>query len=169
MQPVDRHSDEVVHLDSKLDELKKKVAEVELRAKGSKKEVKVLEKLQAEYRHLVNLRRERVLAARQRNKIKIEGAPEEAVPYPVESFAAMQKLYGFSDVFMRRLKENDISAPTAVQVQGVPLVYAKKSAIILAETGSGKSLAFVAPLLHMYKHGDGLKAIVLAPTRELTI
>ncbi len=45
----------------------------------------------------------------------------------------------------------------------------KKSSVILAETGSGKSLAFIAPLLHMIKHGDGLKAIVLSPTRELTI
>ncbi len=41
--------------------------------------------------------------------------------------------------------------------------------MVLAETGSGKSLAFIAPLLHMIKHGDGLKAIVLSPTRELTI
>jgi superfamily II DNA/RNA helicase len=40
---------------------------------------------------------------------------------------------------------------------------------VLAETGSGKSLAFITPLLHMIKRGDGLKAIVLSPTRELTI
>jgi superfamily II DNA/RNA helicase len=39
----------------------------------------------------------------------------------------------------------------------------------LAETGSGKSLAFIAPLLHILKNGDGLKAIVVSPTRELTI
>lgn len=40
---------------------------------------------------------------------------------------------------------------------------------MLAETGSGKSLAFITPLLHLIKHGQGLKAIVLSPTRELTI
>lgn len=45
----------------------------------------------------------------------------------------------------------------------------KRSAIVLAETGSGKSLAFIAPLLEMIKRGDGLSAIVIAPTRELTI
>ena len=38
-----------------------------------------------------------------------------------------------------------------------------------AETGSGKSLAFIVPLLEMIKRGGGLKALVLAPTRELTI
>lgn len=39
----------------------------------------------------------------------------------------------------------------------------------MAETGSGKSLAFAVPLLEMIKRGEGLKAVVLAPTRELTI
>lgn len=51
----------------------------------------------------------------------------------------------------------------------IPVLFARKSAVILAETGSGKSLAFIAPLLHMLKNGDGLKAVVLSPTRELTI
>jgi superfamily II DNA/RNA helicase len=54
-------------------------------------------------------------------------------------------------------------------MQTVPVMFARQSAVVLAETGSGKSLAFIAPLLHLLKHGDGLKAIVLSPTRELTI
>lgn len=45
----------------------------------------------------------------------------------------------------------------------------QRDAIILAETGSGKSLTFIVPLLEMIKRGDGLKALVIAPTRELTI
>lgn len=45
----------------------------------------------------------------------------------------------------------------------------KRSAIILAETGSGKSMAFAVPLLEKIKRGSGLKAFVIAPTRELTI
>ena len=40
---------------------------------------------------------------------------------------------------------------------------------MLAETGSGKSLAFIVPLLEMINRGDGMKAVVIAPTRELTI
>jgi superfamily II DNA/RNA helicase len=83
----------------------------------------------------------------------------------------MQKVFGFNPVFMRRLKENECIKPTPVQMQTIPIMFSpdKLSSVILAETGSGKSLAFIAPLLHMIKHGKGLRAIVLSPTRELTI
>lgn len=54
-------------------------------------------------------------------------------------------------------------------MQGIPILMQQRDAIILAETGSGKSLTFIVPLLEMIKRGDGLKALVIAPTRELTI
>jgi superfamily II DNA/RNA helicase len=54
-------------------------------------------------------------------------------------------------------------------MQAIPVLFSRRSAIVLAETGSGKSLAFIAPMLHLLKHGDGLKAVVVSPTRELTI
>ena len=54
-------------------------------------------------------------------------------------------------------------------MQATPIIFEKKDAIFLAETGSGKSLAFITPLLHMHTKGDGLRAIITAPTRELSI
>ena len=54
-------------------------------------------------------------------------------------------------------------------MQAIPTLFNRRSAIVLAETGSGKSLAFIAPMLHLLKNGDGLKAVVVSPTRELTI
>jgi superfamily II DNA/RNA helicase len=54
-------------------------------------------------------------------------------------------------------------------MQAMPIMYENRDAIILAETGSGKSLAFLAPLIHKHNKGDGLKAVVVAPTRELAI
>ena len=44
-----------------------------------------------------------------------------------------------------------------------------RDSIVLAETGSGKSLAFFAPLIEKLKRNTGLKCFVIAPTRELTI
>ena len=54
-------------------------------------------------------------------------------------------------------------------MQTMPLIFSGRDAIVLAETGSGKSLAFLTPLLHLHKRGDGLRALVVAPTRELAI
>ena len=67
------------------------------------------------------------------------------------------------------MKDAKYKKPTPVQMQAIPVLFSKRSAIILAETGSGKSLAFITPLLHLLKNGEGLQAIVVAPTRELVI
>ena len=54
-------------------------------------------------------------------------------------------------------------------MQAIPVIMEQRDAIVLAETGSGKSLAFFAPLLEKIKRGTGLQCFVMAPTRELTI
>jgi ATP-dependent RNA helicase DDX41 len=139
--------DEIEEIDKALEELKKKVREAE--AVASKKAMKSLEALQAEHRHMVNKRRECVIGLRKKYKIKVEGAANEnEIPEPVETFEKMQKLYSWSQGFMKRLKENECIKPTPVQIQTIPAMVARKSAVVLAETGSGKSLAFIAPLLH---------------------
>ena len=70
---------------------------------------------------------------------------------------------------MRGVKEGRYIKPTPVQMQAIPVIMESRDAIVLAETGSGKSLAFFAPLLEKIQRGTGLKCLVIAPTRELTI
>lgn len=70
---------------------------------------------------------------------------------------------------MEKLKKLGYHRPTPIQMQGVPVLMEKRDAIMLAETGSGKSLTFILPLMNTYTKGDGLKAIIIAPTRELAI
>ena len=55
---------EIPEIDKLLDEVKEKVKEVEAGAKGSKKEMKLLEKLHDKHKHLINKRKECVLAMR---------------------------------------------------------------------------------------------------------
>jgi superfamily II DNA/RNA helicase len=81
----------------------------------------------------------------------------------------MATRFNFGEVFNKNIKSAGYKSPTPVQMQGVPILMEKRSSIVLAETGSGKSLAFIVPLLNMIKRGDGLRALVVAPTRELTI
>jgi len=99
-------------------------------------------------------------------KIKIQG---DRVPDVADSFDKLKSKYSLSEKFMNSIKRAGYARPSPVQMQGIPILFEKRDCIMLAETGSGKSLAFIAPLIHMHKKGDGLKAIIVAPTRELAI
>lgn len=63
--------------------------------------------------------------------------------------------------------------PTPVQMAVIPCLLSGRDVLTVAETGSGKTLSFVLPLLMLLKRqlptrpGQGPLAIILAPTREL--
>jgi len=72
------------------------------------------------------------------------------------------------------LEEKGYEHPTQVQEQVIPLVLEKNDVIALAQTGSGKSAAFVLPILQLWNASKGegkakIKVLVLTPTRELTL
>jgi len=60
---------------------------------------------------------------------------------------------------------------TPVQEQTIPVILEKKDVIACAQTGTGKTAAFILPLLHNLQsepHADDkINAIIMAPTREL--
>ena len=59
--------------------------------------------------------------------------------------------------------------PTPIQEQAMPHVLNQKDVMGLAQTGTGKTAAFVLPILNRLiksKHG-GIRALIIAPTREL--
>jgi len=60
--------------------------------------------------------------------------------------------------------------PTPIQKQAIPVVLNDSDLIACAETGTGKTAAFLLPILHKLLTGKrpvGTKVLVLAPTREL--
>jgi len=59
--------------------------------------------------------------------------------------------------------------PTPIQLQSIPLILQGKDLMGLAQTGTGKTAAFVLPILHRLLEGPRkrLRALILAPTREL--
>lgn len=62
------------------------------------------------------------------------------------------------------------TTPTPIQAQAIPLLLAGNDLIGLAQTGTGKTAAFVLPLLHKLSLSEtprATKALILAPTREL--
>lgn len=63
----------------------------------------------------------------------------------------------------------DISLPTPVQQEVIPIAMSGRDVIATAETGSGKTLAFLLPLLERLSSGPRrrTRALILAPTREV--
>lgn len=70
------------------------------------------------------------------------------------------------------LAHNGFETPTPVQAEAIPPALAGRDLIATAQTGTGKTLAFVLPLLEkllQQPDGSGVQAIILTPTRELAI
>lgn len=63
------------------------------------------------------------------------------------------------------------SKPTPIQLEAIPAVLQGKDLLASAQTGTGKTAAFAVPLLHKLSEVKkaGIRALVLAPTRELAM
>ena len=69
----------------------------------------------------------------------------------------------------RAIKEMGFVRPTPIQAEAIPPALAGKDVLACAQTGSGKTAAFLLPVLHALidKPRGTTRALVLAPTREL--
>ncbi len=65
------------------------------------------------------------------------------------------------------LREHNIVEPTPIQASIIPKILSGKDVIGISKTGSGKTLAFMAPILNNLGSQQGIKALVVVPTREL--
>ena len=61
--------------------------------------------------------------------------------------------------------------PTPIQLEAIPKILDGKDLIACAQTGTGKTAAFMLPLLHkiLQLPADGINTLILVPTRELAI
>ncbi|KAL8613810.1 hypothetical protein ACOMHN_029667 [Nucella lapillus] len=105
-------------------------------------------------------------ALKNRHKIHTDG---ENVPDPVVQFEDLQERYDLHKQVLRNIARAGFSTPTPVQMQAVPAMMEGRDVMAGAPTGSGKTAAFVIPVLHHLKQPDtqGFRAVILSPTREL--
>src|SRR5271154_6885887 len=122
---------------------------------------------------------------------------------PCESYSRFRSNMSFSDLglapeLLRAVSENAYTEPTPVQIRAIPAVLEGRDVLAGAQTGTGKTAAFVLPILQLLNAnreirppvaapGNGLptyippgrdrrnatpvriRALVLAPTRELAL
>ena len=71
----------------------------------------------------------------------------------------------------RAVKDEGYEIPTPIQQETIPLVLAGRDVVGSAQTGTGKTAAFLLPILDRLSskpvHGHKLRALILVPTREL--
>ncbi|HRS08284.1 MAG TPA: DEAD/DEAH box helicase, partial [Bacteroidia bacterium] len=88
----------------------------------------------------------------------------------------MSTTTGFDSLKLNRQLLNAIGdlgyeTPTEIQQKVIPPALSGQNIIGIAQTGTGKTAAFILPLLRTlnYAQGDEPRALILAPTRELAI
>ena len=77
--------------------------------------------------------------------------------------------FKFPDTIQAGLTANSYTTPTPIQEQAIPVIREGKDVMGLAQTGTGKTAAFVLPILErlITKRRGKVRALILAPTREL--
>jgi len=105
--------------------------------------------------------------------------------HQARAFAALEHLIlvtqptfaatGLADYLLHALSTRNFQTPTPIQVSAIPALLAGKDLLGIAQTGTGKTLAFVLPMLqHLAAENVraapfAARALILAPTRELAL
>ncbi|MCO5190274.1 MAG: DEAD/DEAH box helicase, partial [Anaerolineae bacterium] len=77
--------------------------------------------------------------------------------------------FGLDPRILAGVKAVGFTTPTPIQSQAIPAVMAGRDVLGLAQTGTGKTAAFVLPMLQRLVKGQlrTVRALIVAPTREL--
>src|SRR5579884_2604475 len=91
--------------------------------------------------------------------------PHHPVATTVETFQEL----GLSASILESIRDVGFEHPTPIQAAVIPPALQGRDVIALAQTGSGKTAAFVIPLAEKLQHGGGLRALIVCPTREIAL
>lgn len=79
---------------------------------------------------------------------------------------------GLSSNVFRAIKRKGYRVPTPIQRKTMPLILSGSDVVAMARTGSGKTAAFLIPMLERLKQHvpqAGVRALILSPTRDLAL
>ncbi|XP_067585946.1 probable ATP-dependent RNA helicase DDX59 isoform X1 [Pseudorca crassidens] len=116
-----------------------------------------------EHAFISNLREDQIENLRRQLGIVVQGP---GVPRPIIDFEHC----GFPEALNLNLKTSGYEIPTPIQMQMVPLGLLGRDVLASADTGSGKTAAFLLPVIMRALFQSKMpSALILTPTRELAI
>ncbi len=77
--------------------------------------------------------------------------------------------FNFKPELAKAIKDAGFREPSPIQKEAIPLILAGEDLIGQAHTGTGKTAAFVLPILNNLKCDGSVEALIITPTRELAM
>ncbi len=74
---------------------------------------------------------------------------------------------GLSPEMLEQIEKAGYKSPSLVQAQAIPLIREGFDVLASSQTGSGKTAAFVIPIVEKFKNKNGTYILALSPTREI--
>ena len=132
-----------------------------------KKKVPKKSKAKAKRTHAkaLQMHKEKVNHFRNAHRIHVQGTD---IPDPVDHWERLKARYDIPDNLLSVIQQH-YPKPTAIQMQSIPCMLERRELMVCAPTGSGKTAAYLIPLLHLLREPQkkGVRAVILSPTREL--
>ena len=109
-----------------------------------------------------------------KRKLNDHGVPESAQDHKDPTKVSPFESFGFDSRLLQALAKQNYNKPTSVQSEAIPLALAGKDVLARSKTGSGKTVAYLLPILQSIlkqKSADRkakcIAALILVPTKEL--
>ncbi len=96
---------------------------------------------------------------------------KKAKPVTIEEYTPTSTFaeHGLHETLVTSLGDKGYTQPTPIQDKAIPHLLAGRDLIGIANTGTGKTAAFLLPLIHKALSNKDKKVLILAPTRELAL
>jgi superfamily II DNA/RNA helicase len=109
--------------------------------------------------------------ARRGQRIDPKRFIKAAIPVQESIYVPQNKFSDFNlnELLKQNLESNGFDTPTPVQDKSISITLEGKDLIAVANTGTGKTMAFLLPLLNTLIDNRSKKALIVAPTRELAL
>src|SRR5687768_16062469 len=97
-------------------------------------------------------------------------SPNDNPQTPTHPDPAHQSFFGLGIApgILDAIDKMKFKVPTPIQYKAIPIAVEGKDVLGIAQTGTGKTLAFGIPMVQLLAQGRG-KALILVPTRELAV